>query len=153
MTGIGYAIGWLVLFVILLVIELMTLGLTTIWFCVGAFIAMIAAVLKVNFIVQIILFTVISAVLMLALRPWAVKYINKRTVKTNVDSLIGKTARVTVSIDNSMETGSAMLNGLEWTARSENDKTKIPEGSMVEVISVSGVKLIVRPKEDANTKE
>ena len=34
--------------------------------------------------------------------------------------------------------------GQEWTVRTDNDGVKIPKGTLVEVINVSGVKLIVK---------
>lgn len=153
MWNIWYAVAWLIVLLVMLVIEIMTLGLTTIWFCGGALVAMIAAICKVPLVVQIILFVVVSAVLLLALRPWAMKYVNKRTQKTNVEGLIGKTARITSLVNNRMESGRAMMNGLEWTARAAEDDMIIPEGTIVEVVSVSGVKLIVKKMEEVKHDE
>ena len=85
-----------------------------------------------------------SLVLLIFTRPWAVKYINPGRVKTNYEEAIGKTVRVTETIDNRAECGTAVLNGLEWTARSEKEGVIIPADSMAEVVAVSGVKLIVR---------
>ena len=82
-------------------------------------------------------------------KPWAKKYINSRAQKTNVDSLIGKKTILTEDIDNLRQTGKAVVMGQEWTVRTDNDGVKIPKGTLVEVINVSGVKLIVkRIKED-----
>ena len=66
-------------------------------------------------------------------RPFAAKYINKGTVKTNTDSLIGRKARVTVKINNNLSSGAAVLNGQEWTARAVEDEMEIPEGEIVTV--------------------
>ena len=82
-------------------------------------------------------------------KPWAKKYINSRAQKTNVDSLIGKKTILTEDVDNLRQTGKAVVMGQEWTVRTDNDGVKIPKGTLVEVINVSGVKLIVkRIKED-----
>lgn len=142
-----YSIAWLVLFIILLVLELMTLGLTTVWFAGGAFVAFIASLFHANLTVQLVLFVIVSTLLLLLVRPFASKCINNRTQKTNVEGLIGKSARVTSAIDNAMGTGSAILNGQEWMARSLSDE-KIPEGVIVTVEEIKGVKLIVKKKED-----
>ena len=97
------------------------------------------------------MFLVVSFLLLFAFRPLAMRYVNSRTVKTNVESLAGKTARVTEEINNEMGQGTAVLNGQEWTARSADD-TVIPAGSLVVVDAVSGVKLLVHKKENGGNK-
>ncbi len=137
-------IFWIGLIIAFLIIEIITVGLTTIWFAGGAFAALIACGLGLNEFWQIALFFVISVVLLVFTRPWAVKYINPRRVKTNYEEAIGKRVRITETVDNQAERGTAVLNGLEWTARSEKEGVVIPADSMAEVVAVSGVKLIVR---------
>lgn len=141
------AICWLAIVIVLLVIEIATLGLTTIWFAGGALVACIAALLHANIWVQIVLFLVISVLLLFFTRPLAVRYMNKDRTKTNVDSMVGKEAVVTEAIDNLKAQGVVQVNGLEWTARSEESQEVIPKGAIVEVGRVDGVKLIVRKKE------
>ena len=139
---------WLILFVILIVIEIGTLGLATIWFAGGALIAFIAAILGVNLIVQVVIFFLVSIVLLVSTRPIAVRYFNKNKTKTNADSLIGKTAVITVPIDNLQGEGEAVINGQEWTARSEADHILIEKDKVVEITDIRGVKLIVKEKEE-----
>ncbi len=141
------AICWLAIVIVLLVIEIATLGLTTIWFAGGALVACIAALLHANIWVQIVLFLVVSVLLLFFTRPLAVRYMNKDRTKTNVDSMVGKEAVVTEAIDNLKAQGVVQVNGLEWTARSEESQEVIPKGAIVEVGRVDGVKLIVRKKE------
>ena len=141
------AICWLAIVIVLLVIEIATLGLTTIWFAGGALVACIAALLHANIWVQIVLFLVVSILLLFFTRPLAVRYMNKDRTKTNVDSMVGKEAVVTEAIDNLKAQGVVQVNGLEWTARSEESQEVIPKGAIVEVGRVDGVKLIVRKKE------
>lgn len=138
------SIWWLALLIIFVVIEIATMGLTTIWFAGGAVAGFIASILGANVIVQGILFLVVSIVLLVFTRPFAARYINKNHVKTNVDSLIGQRAVVTQEIANIKETGEAKLEGKVWMARSEKENTVIPAGTVVTVMGVSGVKLIVK---------
>lgn len=142
------AICWLAVLIVLLLVEIATLGLTTIWFAGGALIACVAALLHASIWVQIVLFLVISVLLLLFTRPVAVRYMNKNRTKTNVDSMAGKEAVVTEDIDNLKAQGVVQVNGLEWTARAENNQDVIPKGSVVEVTRVDGVKLIVRKREE-----
>ena len=64
---------WLGLFIILIIIEIFTVGLTTIWFAIGALAAMAANTLGAGLIVQIVVFLAVSVVLLLFTRPWAEK--------------------------------------------------------------------------------
>ncbi len=138
---------WLALVVIFILIELATMGLTTIWFAGGAIAAFIASILGANLVVQVIVFLAVSILLLVFTRPFAEKYINKDKVRTNVDSLIGKRAVVTQDIDNLNATGEAMVEGKEWMVRTEDDSLKIPKGSTVVIRRVSGVKLIVETEQ------
>ena len=130
-------IFWLALFVILLIIEIITVGLTTIWFAGGSMAALIVAAVGGPVWLQVMLFFT---------RPWAVKYLNPHKTLTNYEDAIGKTVRVTMKIDNIEETGTAVLNGQEWTARSNDDAVTIEADTTAEVVAISGVKLIVKPQ-------
>lgn len=134
----------LVIEVVMLVIEVVTLGLSTIWFAGGALIAFLAALLGANIYIQVILFLVISIVLLVSTRPIAVRYLNGKTTATNVDSLIGSHAIVTSEINNLLGKGEAEVNGVPWSARSEQDDLVIEAGKVVEVVKIHGVKVVVR---------
>jgi membrane protein implicated in regulation of membrane protease activity len=142
------AIYWLIVFVVLLGIEAVTMALTTIWFAGGALIAFLLALFGVNVQVQLAAFVIVSFVLLFFTRPLALRYVNKYTVKTNLDSIIGKRAKVTTEINNLEAKGSVVLNGQEWTARALLDEEIYPAGAMVEVKDIRGVKLIVSKKEE-----
>lgn len=134
---------WLALTAVLLIIEIATLGLTTIWFAAGALAAFFAALLGMNQGIQIGVFVVVSVVLLFFTRPWAVKYLNTKTIKTNTEALVGKTARVIVDINNLKSQGQVVINGLEWTARSSDDTVVFKTGDAVTIVGIEGVKLIV----------
>lgn len=133
---------WLLIFAALVVIELVTMGLTTVWFAGGAIFACIMAALKLPLWLQIITFVVVSGVLLYFTRPIAVKYFNKSRVKTNVEEKIGKQAVVISEIDNLQGIGQVKIDGLDWSARSASGEP-IKEGNVVRVKAVEGVKLIV----------
>lgn len=137
---------WLIIFVACIVIEIISMGLTTIWFAGGALIAAVAAVLGFPLWVQIVLFVLISLVLLYFTRPIAVKYFNKDRVKTNAESLVGKQAIVISEIDNLQGIGQVTVEGKEWTARTITDGVTLPTGSVVVIRAISGVKLMVEEK-------
>ena len=140
---------WLVLLVALVVIEAATMGLTTIWFAAGALVALIAAACNAPLFVQIALFLVVSILMLVFTRPVAMKYFNGDRAKTNVESLIGKKGVVTGEIDNLKGCGQVTLNGMQWTARCAAADGRIPEGNVVTVRAIDGVKLIVEPEKAA----
>ena len=133
---------WLLIAFVLLAVEFVTLGLTTIWFAGGALAAFLVGLIGFGLPVQVGVFVAVSVILVLFTRPLAAKYLNARTTRTNVDSLYGKTALVTEAIDNRQSVGMVKLDGVAWTARSA-DGTAIPAGATVRVEKVQGVKLLV----------
>lgn len=141
-------IAWLALLAVLLVIEAVTAGLTTIWFAGGALIASVAAYFEMGMMVQVILFLVVSLVLLIFTRPVAVRYLNRDVEKTNVNSLPGQKAAVLEEIDNLRGSGRVTVNGMEWMARAQDEKQKISEGAIVVIQEVQGVKLIVKKEKE-----
>lgn len=139
---------WLVLFVILLIIEIFTMGLTTIWFAGGALVAFIAGVLGFGVIVQGIVFVAVSVILLIVTRPIAVKYFNKERQKTNAESLIGQQALVLEDIDTLQAIGRVEINGQEWSAKTDEPNGHIVRNTVVVVEGIQGVKLIVRAREE-----
>ena len=144
-----YIVFWLAATVVFVLVELMTVGLTSIWFAAGAFVAFIVALLGGNVVVQGIAFILVSVVLLALTKPWAGKYINSRTVKTNVDSLVGERAVLTEDADSIRQTGKAVVNGQEWTVRPQDETQIIGKGELIEVVKISGVKLIVKRVKEA----
>lgn len=142
------AMVWLAVMIILIVLEIITVGLTTIWFAGGALVAMFVSALGGGTILQIAVFLVVSFVLVIFTRPWAMKYIKTNHVKTNYEGIIGKVVRITQDVDNLNGTGCAVVNGQEWTVRATEDEKKITAGTLVKVVNISGVKLIVEEYEE-----
>ena len=128
---------WLIIVIVMAVIEIITLGLTTIWFAGGALAAFIASLLGADLAMQIILFIVVSVVLMALTRPLAVNYLNTDRVKTNAESLIGKLGVVKEKVDNLNAQGIVSVEGQEWTARAIDDEM-IPLYAVVEVVEING---------------
>lgn len=133
---------WFAAAAVLVIVEIATLGLTTIWFASGALIAGFLALADVHILIQIVAFLVVATLLLFMTRPLAAKYLNSQIKKTNADSLIGEICLVTSPINNLKAEGQAVVKGQEWTARSI-DGSLIPEGTRVRIVSISGVKLMV----------
>lgn len=140
-------VTWLVLLVVLVVIELITMGLTTIWFAGGALVATVASAFGAPIWLQVLLFLIVSGVLLYFTRPIAVKYFNKDRVRTNAESLVGRQAIVISEIDNLQGIGQVTVGGQEWSARTVKDGITLPVGCVVVIRAINGVKLMVEEKE------
>lgn len=137
------SIIWLVILAIMIVLEIVSLGLTTIWFGIGAIGAAVVAWMGYGIWVQLFVFAVLSVIAMAVFRPIAVTYLNRDKEKTNIEDVVGKTVVVTKEINNEQGSGEVRLNGIEWTARSRDGRV-IPAEDKVTIVSVEGVKLIVK---------
>lgn len=135
---------WLVIFIVMLGIEIATLGLTTIWFAGGALISTLAAAIGLPIFVQIPVFLVVSVVLLLFTRPIAQKYFNKERIRTNAESLVGQIAVVSENINNLKGMGKAVINGQEWSARSADDTVELEKETKATIVAIEGVKLVLR---------
>ena len=142
------SIYWLIFFLILIGIEIVTLALTTIWFAGGALVSFFLALFGASVETQLIVFVIVSFILLFFTRPWAMRYVEKNRTKTNVEGLIGKEARITQEVNNRNGTGTAFLNGQEWTARAMKEEEIFPEDTWVVVRKICGVKLIVSRKQE-----
>ncbi len=143
---------WFIAFSALLIVELLTMGLTTIWFAGGALVAALIAALDGPLWLQLVAFLAVSVVLLYFTRPIAMKYFNKTRTRTNVEGMIGKQAVVMSEIDNVQGTGRVLVNNMEWSARSANG-TVINPGCIVSVKAVEGVKLIVEVSDNKASGE
>ena len=139
---------WLVAVIIFLGVELSTVTLTSIWFAAGALAAMLVAMFNGHIIVQIIAFLIVAFGLLYATKPWSKKFIDTKKESTNADRAIGQEVRVMERVSNLDQTGRAIVHGMEWTVRTEDDNITIERGELVRVLRIAGVKLIVERVEE-----
>ena len=140
------AIIWLALMVVFLIAEAMTVSMVSLWFAAGAVVALLLSLLKIQFWVQLILFFVVSGALLACLRPMVRRHVAPKIVPTNVDAIVGTRGIVTAEIDNVCAAGQIKVNGMEWSARSTTGEI-IPEGTLIRVERIEGVKAFVTPVE------
>lgn len=142
-------IVWLILLAAFLVIEAVTLGLTTIWFAGGALAAFLISLTGIGVSVQVVIFLAVSLLLLILIRPLTQQRFNGARVRTNAQSLIGETAVVTEPIDNLKAEGRVTVRGQEWSARNVREDEPLERDTRVRVTQISGVKLLVeRIKEE-----
>ena len=135
---------WLILIVVFIWVEAETVSVVSLWFALGALAALIAAWAGGGLGLQIGVFVLVSAALLLLLRPVAKRYFTPKLEKTNIDAVIGATGMVIKTVDNDLSEGQVKLGGMEWSARSTTGE-QIPEGTKVQVDKIEGVKVYVTP--------
>ena len=140
------AIGWFVLTVILLIAEAATVTVISLWFAAGALAAMVTALLGGAVWIQTLVFVLVSAAALTALRPLVRKHLTPKLTATNIDSIIGSVGIVIGTIDNLTATGQVKVNGMEWSARSTSGEP-LEVGTKVRVDKIEGVKVFVSPTE------
>ena len=167
----AHPIIWLAVALVMLIAEAATVQMVSIWFCLGAVAAAIAAILGGNVPVQVVVFVVVSGLTLAFTRKFVKKVLRVKKTPTNADSVIGAIGQVTEPIDDEAGTGRIKVEaigvggvpfdaelgfgrcveaGMDWSART-TDGSKLPEGVKVKVKAIAGVKLMVSPireKED-----
>ena len=141
-SGDMSTIIWIAAIIIFGVVEAATVGLVSIWFVIGSVAGLIAAVLGAAIWLQVVMFFIVSIAALIATRPLVRKLTKKGEVATNADRVLGGTARVTETIDNTIPSGEVYIDGKTWTARSQSGAVIAPE-TLVTVIRLEGVKLYV----------
>jgi Membrane protein implicated in regulation of membrane protease activity len=138
---------WLILAVVFIVIEGITLGLTTIWCAVGSAVAAIFAYFGASVGIQIAVMVVVSIVFFFICVKWIKPQLNERYKRkenaTNADRLFGEVGVVIKTIDTLEATGQVKVKGQVWSARTSGENQVIPEGAKVKVLAIEGVKLLV----------
>ena len=141
------AIIWFSLLLMFLVVEAACpVHLVSIWFAAGSLAALAVYFFGGPVWLQVTLFLVVSCALLFSLWPLTKKFLTPNLTATNVDSVIGSRGYVTASVDNEKAEGQVKLGAMVWTARSTTGET-IPQGTLVKVDHIEGVKVFVTPVE------
>ena len=135
---------WLIFFIILVIIELITVNLVTIWFALGALITSLVSLYTTDTVILLAFFVVTSLLLLILTKPVVKKLKVQKVVATNLDQVIGKTGIVSVPIEKD-KIGEVKVLGKTWSAYSDKE---ISKDKKVKILSISGVKLKVEEKEE-----
>ena len=133
---------WVAVTIICVVIESLTLSLTTIWFGISAFVMVFLAFTPLPFPAQLFIFVAVAMVLLIFTKPLVKKKLSQKKIATNYERVIGQIAVVTKRIT-ALEKGSVKINGMEWTAAVKEDTT-LEEGSKCMVEEIAGVTAYVK---------
>lgn len=141
-------IFWLVLGVALIIAEVFTLGFVLLWFGIGAIAAALVGLVGGGFLLQFLVFAIVSIALTAMSRTIFSKYLSHRdedSVKMGVDSLPGQIGTVTIASKGALKEGAVKVYGSTWTAFPIDGETELTEGEKVEVVIVKGSSIYVRP--------
>lgn len=141
---------WFIVALLLVAFEIITPGFVILWFGISAGIVALLDLLGLNNLaIQVVIFVVLSLIMVILSRTFFKKTFTHapgKTLRTNADVLIDKTASVVLEINNSIGQGRVNIDGIDWAARSENGEI-IPAGTIVKVVRYEGVKVFVIPIE------
>lgn len=137
------AVLWIGLIILFAAIEIVTVGLTSIWFAGGALAALFCYAIGLNWGWQFAIFVLVSLVLLIFTRPWALKYLKPHLIKTNYEQLIDEKVCLTEDVDNLQGKGTAVYKGQEWTARAYEENETFKAGTIVKIKEIRGVTLYV----------
>ena len=140
---------WLIASGVFFIIEIFTVGFLIFWLGIGALLAMLISFLTNNIIIQTAVFVISSGILIFATKPLVNKLTKTETVPTNVYSVVGKKGIVIEDINYSTGTGQIKSEGEVWSAKT-NEQINIPKGTEIEIESIDGVKVIVKPLDTIN---
>lgn len=133
---------WVAVTIICVVIESLTLSLTTIWFGISSFVMVFLAFTPIPFVAQLFIFVALAMVLLIFTRPVVKKKLSQKQIATNYERIIGQIAVVTKKIT-ALDKGSIKINGMEWTAAVKEDIT-LKEGSKCIIEEIAGVTAYVK---------
>lgn len=146
----SHLIIWGVIFAVMVIAEIVSMQLVSIWFAAGALAAFIVSICGLSMGMQMFVFMLVSVLLLSVTRPLLKKFKVSNTQPTNIDLDIGKTAVIVEAVNNETDSGRAKLNGVDWKAVS-TEGSVISEGSIVRIDNIKGTKLYVTLiKETAN---
>ena len=137
---------WGLILIAAIIVEAQTDALIAIWFIPAAGVSLILSFITKQIWIQVVVFVVLAAVLIFLSKKFFEKFLKKdKDEKTNMDIIIGREAYLEEEVNNLKGTGVVKINGVLWSVISENNDEVIPNGSLVTVKAVSGVKLVVTP--------
>lgn len=134
---------WFLIFLILIIVEVLTINLSTVWFIIGSVFAFFSSFFTRNLNYQIIVFIVCTIISIILTKRFLTKVSNFKKINTNVDSIIGRTCLVTKDINNLLNQGEIVIDKNIWSALSKDDNVIIREGTKVKICDIKGVKVIV----------
>ena len=133
---------WTIIIVMSIIVEAATINLVSIWFALGALLALIADLLHISTVIQIVIFAISPTIIVAITRPLSKKYLRGKIIRTNSDRVIGKHCLITETITPDQK-GEAKVMGSLWLASSLNNEV-IEAGEYAEVVSIEGAHVVVR---------
>ena len=136
---------WLIAAILLVIFEICSATFGAICFAIGAGFSALAAGLGANLTWQIVIFAAVSLLTFVFLRPFMLKFMDRKSkdVKTNADALIGRRGIVSERIDEEQHTGRVAIDGDDWKAVSE-DGSVIEKGASVEIVKRESIIVTVK---------
>ena len=135
---------WIITIIILVMLEAISINLTSIWFVISGIVALILSIFVDSFIIQFSVFVILGVILLITTKPFLKKFLKVNNEKTNFDRVVGMKGIVTSKIE-PLKVGEVKVDGKRWSAVSD---CVIEQDEVVEILKIDGVKLIVKKLEE-----
>ena len=138
-------LNWLIVAIALVIFEICSATFGAICFAIGAGFSALAAGLGAGVTWQIVIFAIVSLLTFIFLRPFMLKFMDRKSkeVKTNAEAIIGRRGIVSERIDADQHTGRVAIDGDDWKAVSE-DGSIIEKGVSVEIVKMDSIIVTVK---------
>ncbi|MGL4773710.1 MAG: NfeD family protein [Clostridium sp.] len=136
-------IFWLIVAIGVFALDVITSSFLFVWFSIGAFGAIIAQFLGASFLMQVVVFGIVSLISIAIGYPWAKKKFKKGQVKTPLmeETYIGRTF---IANEDILEEGRAKVGGVYWTVTNVGDK--VLKGEKFQIVGIDGNKFLIKGK-------
>jgi membrane protein implicated in regulation of membrane protease activity len=132
---------WIGIIVFASVVEIHTFAFVPVWFLPPALASFTLSLVGIPVRIQVIIFFSATFMLLLLSRTLFRKSKRNRASRGH-DHIIGRHAIVTEEINNYKDTGAVRINGLTWTAKSDDDDIIYESGLVVTVIDINDTEAI-----------
>ena len=144
-------IGWLVLILVFVIVEMLSLDFVFLMLAVGSLGGLISGLFGLPWWAQLIVAAVLSILLLFLLRPRLLHALRRGgdPARSNVDALLGQEGRVVQSFGGHDKGLVKLSNGEVWTSRlaagEASADAQLEPGTRVLVIAIEGATAVVTP--------
>ena len=137
----SYVVFWLIIAFVVFGIDILTSNFCFMLFSIGAIVAAICGALGVPFIMQVVIFAIISIISLMIGYPWLKKIYKgmQKNIPLMEETYIGKIMESEKEIVNKAQ---VKVNGEYWTVINEGDVIHVGEKFII--TGIQGIKLKIK---------
>lgn len=135
---------WLLAGILLLILEVVTPAFFAAALAIGCFLAALASYFGASLEVSWLIFSGVSLITIIYLRPLAKKLYKGKTFKSNASAMIGRTVTAEADLTPSHPEGYVRLDGVSWKALLAEGSQPIYKGEHAQIVGLDSIVLRVK---------